>query len=276
MEFLSSPVWQITINAAIGLLTIIVSILIFRMQLKRKSITYEVISDAPVLSIKKEVKGRVQVLFDSKPVSDAHLVILKIWNSGNTHILAEDYIDPIKFDFGKNAEILDAEILETSPNDIKDNRKASLKLDTGSLILEPLFLNSKDSITIKVLLAQTLIIKEIKANGRIVGINQIIKFDKIRNRHPLARTVIYLSYLVLLASVIYLLFSRYENNLNTKIFLIFIIALSALIYIFIYIILLSLLYKFALKIPLSNAIKMVFNKLIELIKFMINETIESN
>jgi len=40
MEFLSNPVWQLTINAAIGLLTILVSILIFRKQLIRKGITH--------------------------------------------------------------------------------------------------------------------------------------------------------------------------------------------------------------------------------------------
>jgi hypothetical protein len=133
MEFLSSTVWQIISNVAIGLITISVSVLLFRKQIKRKGISYQVVSDAPVLSIKEEIKGRVQVLFDTKSVSDARMVILKIWNSGNTDILPSEFVDPIKFSFGEKAEILDAEILETVPINIKD--KISIQLNAGSLIL---------------------------------------------------------------------------------------------------------------------------------------------
>ena len=96
MEFLSNPGWQIAINAAIGLLTIIVSIIIYRRQRNRRSITYEVVSDTPILSLKEEIKGRVQVLFDTKPVGEVRLVILKIWNSGDSPILPNEYIEPIK------------------------------------------------------------------------------------------------------------------------------------------------------------------------------------
>ncbi len=131
MEFLSSPVWQIIINAAIGLITVSVSVLIFRKQIKRKGISYEVVSDAPVLSIREEVKGRVKVLFDTKPVSDARMVILKIWNSGNTDILTNEFVDPIKFNFGEKAEILDAEILETVPINIKDKISVTGQVRSG-------------------------------------------------------------------------------------------------------------------------------------------------
>ncbi len=70
MQSLSNPLWQFTINATIGVLTIIVTIMIYRKQLSRKSITYYVIADTPVLSLKDEVKGRVQISFDNKPVRD--------------------------------------------------------------------------------------------------------------------------------------------------------------------------------------------------------------
>ena len=100
MEFLSNPVWQLMINIAIGLLTIIVSITIYRKQQNRKGITYEIISNTSMLSFRNEVIGRVQILFDKKPIAYARLVILKIWNSGNVAIEPNQYSDPIKVHFG--------------------------------------------------------------------------------------------------------------------------------------------------------------------------------
>lgn len=273
MEFLSNPIWQIIANAAIGLLTIIVSIIIFRKQLNRKSITYEVISDTPILSLKEEIKGRVQVLFDSKPVGDVRFVILKIWNSGNISILPNEYIEPIRIDFGEKAEILDADVLETIPNNIKDKVKASLKLNTEYIILEPFLLNSKDSITLKVLFTRTHIAGETQVNARIVDINQIQNFDRIVYRHPLARTVIYCSYVIFLLSTIYFFFSKYEDNFFVKLFYLFLIVLFALIYVVIMLVILSIVYSIMHRFSPLRSIKIITNKLTELIKYMVYETI---
>lgn len=231
MESLTSPIVQITINAAIGLLTIIVSILIYRKQQSRKGITYEVISDNPILSLKKELKGRVQVLFDAKPIDDARLVIIRIWNSGNVPILPQEYGDPIRFDFGENAEILDADVLETIPSNMTDKAKASLSLEAGGVVLEPILLNSRDSITFKVLLAQMQSTREIKVNARIVGINQILNFDKLTfPRRSFARVAIYFSHLLFVLTIIYFILSIYENRLFIKSMFIFIIVISIIFY----------------------------------------------
>ena len=104
-------------------------------------------SKRQLLSVNEEVKGEVKILYKNKSVSNVRLIILKIWNSGSTPILPQEYIDPIKFEFEENEEILDADVLETVPSNIKDKAKASMKLDTKSVTFEPLLLNSKDSIT---------------------------------------------------------------------------------------------------------------------------------
>ncbi|MGZ6356482.1 MAG: hypothetical protein ACXWOX_18060, partial [Ktedonobacteraceae bacterium] len=78
--------------------------------------------DTYKVSFQKELKDRVQLLFDKKPIENARLVLLKIWNSGNVPIQIDDYDknNPIMFDFGEHAEILDADVLETVPTHIKD------------------------------------------------------------------------------------------------------------------------------------------------------------
>jgi|SRR5450755_3466896 hypothetical protein len=222
MGFLRDPIWQFTINIVVGLIgifiTSIVSVAIFRRQQNRKGITYRIISDTPILSLKEEIKGTIQLLFRTKSVSNARLVILKIWNSENTPILPGDFIDPIRLSFGANSEILDAEMLESVPYHLKDKAKSSLKIETESIVLEPILLNSRNSITLKILIAQTPpLTREFNISAHIVGVDHIHNF----HRFPpiivsLARLFTYFSYILFLLLIIYIFLSKYESDGKLK------------------------------------------------------------
>jgi len=262
---LSSPIW-----AVVAAIATIVAILISIKQQQRKAVSYKVISDTPILSLKEEVKSRVQVLFDAKPVGNTRLVVLKILNSGNIPILPSDYIDSIKLSFGADSEILDAEVLETVPSDMKDKAKAPLKDDIGSVTLEPILLNSKESITLKVLLAQTHLTKEIKVAARIVGVSQIPNVDKLPPIFlPAARTFTYFSYIIFLISIVYLQVSRYEHSFINDLILILSFILYAIIYVFIYTILASIGYSFITRESFFIAIRYMVSKLVDLLRYMI-------
>jgi hypothetical protein len=266
VSVLSSPIW-----AVIAAIATVIAIFISIRQQQRKGISYKVVTDTPLLSLKEEVKGRVQVLFDAKPVGNSRLVVLKIFNSGNVPILPTDYIEPIKLGFGVNTEILDSEVLETVPTDIKDKAKApNTKDDIGGVMLEPLLLNSRDSITLKVLLAQTHLTKEVKVTGRIVGIKQILNVDKLPPIFlPLARTFTYVSYIVFLAIIIYLQFSRYERSFINILISILTIIILALIYIFVYTIIAAIINSIVRKESVVISIKYMVRKIMELGRYMV-------
>jgi hypothetical protein len=78
MDFLRDPIWQF-IGVIVGFITIIVTIVLSQRQQNRKEISYQVISDAFIISIDKEVKDRVKILFDDRPVKDMSLLILRLW-----------------------------------------------------------------------------------------------------------------------------------------------------------------------------------------------------
>jgi hypothetical protein len=103
----SDPGW---IGVLIGILAIIVtvitSIVISQKQRMRKEITFGIISATPVLSVNEEVKSKVLVFYDGKPIRDMLLIVLRLWNSGNVSVLPTDYVETITFDFGTGAEIL--------------------------------------------------------------------------------------------------------------------------------------------------------------------------
>jgi glycerol uptake facilitator-like aquaporin len=178
----------------------------------RKELSYEVITLTPILSVREEVKDRIQVLFNNKNISNVQLAILRVWNSGNIPITSSDYVEPISFGFGEKAEILDADILETIPNFIK----VSIRQVSNNVVLEPILLNSKESIKFKVLLTQPS--DDINLKTRIIGLKRIIRSSKrefsLRTRFVmwLIGTCLLVLVTIILLSVTYVSFS--SNRMN--------------------------------------------------------------
>jgi hypothetical protein len=116
--------------------------------------------------VQEEVKGRVQITFDGKPVHDVRMVILHLLNTGNVPIEESDYVHPIGFTFGEGANILSAEVVETRPPDMK----TSLHIDGRKVHLHPDILNGGDGVELRILLTGS---DEVRPTGRIKGINQV-------------------------------------------------------------------------------------------------------
>lgn len=168
-EIMRDPIWQFIVLAALALATVVVSILLFWMQHRRKALSYEIISRTPLLSVEGEVKGKLQILFDGEPVQDVYLVVARIINTGNLPIVSTDYEDPVNLSFGENSQILTTDSSETNPNSLR----ASTNIEKTKVVLAPVLLNRGDSITIKMLISQ--FDGEIKIDGHIVGVKSIRK-----------------------------------------------------------------------------------------------------
>jgi len=147
----------------IGILTIFVMILIFLLSRKNKTLAYQILSNNPILLKGKEIEGKLQILFNSQPVEDVYLSVVRLINSGNTQIETKDY-DNVYIDFGAGANILTAEVTETKPDKIKVNTQIS----NNKLLLEPLLLNRRNSITLKFIVSH-FTRKKITVEGRISG-----------------------------------------------------------------------------------------------------------
>jgi hypothetical protein len=164
------PAWIAVYVAILAILVAVVStIVVYRKQQSRKEISFGVVSANSLLSVSKEVKSKVQVLYDGNSVSNVRLIKLKIWNSGNQPIEKEDFDNnSIKFDFGPSSEILDIEIKDPVPKNLKITPPKNNK---DNFLLEPFLLNKRESLTIKVLLSST--IEQIIVDTRIRGTEQV-------------------------------------------------------------------------------------------------------
>lgn len=167
MEFLRDPIWQF-VGAVVALVAFVTSVFTLIRQRTNKAISFDVVNVAPLLRIQDEIKDKLQIIFEGRGITEAHLVVLDLYNSGTVPILPQDYFQPVSFDFGdpSETEILNAEILETSPS----NMAVSIARKDSTIELEPVLLNPADSIRLKVLL--TRVCGKIKGKWRIVGIKE--------------------------------------------------------------------------------------------------------
>ncbi|MFZ3064412.1 MAG: hypothetical protein WA277_03895 [Nitrospirota bacterium] len=143
IEFFHDQTWQFIIPTAIAVLAIVVSILIYLKQRQSKLLSYEILTHTPLLSLEEKIKGKLQILFDGKPVEDVNLIEVRIINSGNIPILSTDYEYPVNLGFGEKTKILTAEVFQTNPKSLK----ATVNIEGAKVILRPVLLNSGDSIS---------------------------------------------------------------------------------------------------------------------------------
>ena len=167
LEAFQDPLIQFFSIVFLSALTIGVMVIIFLIQRNKKSISYEILSQTSVLTHSEELKGRLIVQFDGKSVPDVHITILKIINTGNVPITDSDFVKPIEISFGSKNLILSAEVIDTNPTEMD----VPIDTSTECVIINPLLINKRESITLKVLSAQS--DGTVQINGRITGVNGI-------------------------------------------------------------------------------------------------------
>lgn len=109
MDWLRDPIWQF-----IGVIVaILIPLAAFALQRNKKELTYEVISNTPILrSVGTHTTSKIQVTLNNRPVTKARILVVRVKNSGSASTRTSDFDqnNPIAFSFRPKAEILDAEI----------------------------------------------------------------------------------------------------------------------------------------------------------------------
>lgn len=168
LEALRDPFVQFVVGALLTLATLIVGVIGLRAFRNRKGLSYKVIFNRRLLSVQEDLKGRVDISLDGQPVSDVRMTLLVLRNSGNIPIEESDYVRPVGFEFGEEAQILDAELVETKPTGME----VTLDWTTSYVLVVPDILNGGDALALQVLVSGG---GEMTPVGRIVGVDEIIE-----------------------------------------------------------------------------------------------------
>lgn len=94
------------VQSIIAIVAVIVTVIIYLKQRKRKSLGYEVFSFIPLSSVDPSTLGSnqqagLQFTFKGETVPQAHSISIKFTNSGNVPLPKEDYDEPISLSFGE-------------------------------------------------------------------------------------------------------------------------------------------------------------------------------
>lgn len=166
LDLLRDPLWQF-IGAVLAVLALILSFVIYQLQRQRKGVTYEVLSRTHLLTVREELEGKLQVLYEGEPAKSISLLVVKLWNSGNQPILATDYDRPISFCTGKTSRILSADVTDVEPAGLIIKTTVHENLVT----LDSILLNPGDALTLKLLVRDS---NDVACpDARIVGIKAI-------------------------------------------------------------------------------------------------------
>lgn len=202
MHFLTDPGW---IGAIIGALALIITIVLYLAARQKKSLRYELISEYPLININDEVKGKLEVLFNGKPVVKLHLLLVKFTNDGRIPITSGDYERPLTICFKQDSNILSAEYVDPSP----ENLLTQIDVNSQNVIIQPLLMNSGDFFTIKILLSEYS--GGFNVDTRIVGVKNLrIDSSKIRTKRlgvaggsPVLRWVVLVMMILSFSSILF-------------------------------------------------------------------------
>lgn len=174
-----APAW---IGIMLGIIAIAVAIWSamyqVRKQREKKEITYQRISEAPIVTVNNDIASRVEVLLDGKPAKEVRLVVFEVKNVGYSAVKGEDYFEPLIFHFDN--EVVGGEVLKTKPNEfLEPSRLASFLTFKGKAVqLSACPLNPGDAITFSVFIEGE---GQVDVRGRI-NTGEIREFDPIRER----------------------------------------------------------------------------------------------
>lgn len=194
---LRDPIWQFW-GAVIGVISTLVAtavaIAVVWYQRSKKNLSYEVLSAIPLYTVAGDLEGRVQVFVDGQPVESPRVLVLKIYNSGNVPIVPTDYVRPVSVVFPNPTRPVGAEVMATVP----ENLGVSLTTNDRTVNMDQILLNKGDSVTMKLILAQST--GEFSVNGRIVGVRHIAERKASFWKSPWAAGAIF--FLGLFAAVV--------------------------------------------------------------------------
>ena len=168
LELLRDPLWQF-VGVLLAIVALAVSFIIYSLQRQRKTLSFEVVSRNQLLTVGEELEGKLQVLYEGHPAKDICLIVLKLFNSGNVPVATADYERPISFCTGAGSKILSAAVTEREPEALS----VETEVDQIRIVVQPVLLNAKDSITLKLLVSD--FSGSVVADARIVGVKAITR-----------------------------------------------------------------------------------------------------
>lgn len=192
-DILRDSIWQF-IGVVVSIIALAVSIYVIFSQSQKRSLAYRIAAETNLLQVSEEIRHKVKILYEDTPLKNVYFMRLSIINNGNVEIRASNFERPLSFGFGINARIISAETVQVEP----ENLDPIVSIFPGKVVLEPLLLNSKDVISIKLLIAEYS--GEVWADARVAGVKRLTKLKTAPSFEP--TIIVVVNYLLMIACIV--------------------------------------------------------------------------
>lgn len=148
-EIFRDQIWNF-IGVFIAVISLLITIILYFFARNKKGLSYEIISQTPLLTSKEKHEGKIKVMYNETEVSDVKFLKIKVINTGNSGITASEYERPLRFIFATETKILSSEVVESNPETLT----TELTISSNEIIVSPVLMNGKDSFTFKTILSE--------------------------------------------------------------------------------------------------------------------------
>lgn len=172
-EIIRDPMWQF-LGVIAAIIIGFVSIFLYLRDRNCKALSYKIVSNTSLVDVKEEIKEKLKIFYDEKPVLQLYLSLIRIVNSGNVPILVSDFTCPVTLTFAEKVQIVSTGIVEKHPKLLD----ATVSFSDNKAVLSPALLNGGDSLTIKILSSGAA--SMVTVDGRILGIGEIKASTRVK------------------------------------------------------------------------------------------------
>ena len=152
----------------------------------QKGFSYRELSESALIPNKKQAHGKIEILFEGKPVENVRVFEMEMRNSGGKELESKDFYKPVRIVFRDGTEILKAEVTSAS-----SEFDPEFEILGSDVTLKPVPMNPGDYLTVKVLIiADKKVDAEVR--GKIIGVTRLTAYEPVvKRRRKLIRFMNY-------------------------------------------------------------------------------------
>lgn len=187
---------------------------VYRAQRTRRELSFGVLSTSALLTIHNSLSSRAQVTLDGVPVTDAHLIVFALKNSGNAPVRPVDFQKPALFRFEAKSRVLSVEIAKRIPNNIE----AEVSFDENSATLAPMLLNPGEYLVLQALVSgrDPTVTCDLRVEG-ISALRQVRRGAPAESKDIYARTGGMLLRLPFQAAILWFIVNLFDAVFHAKV-----------------------------------------------------------
>lgn len=140
--FQANDWWLSSSGWLIGVIGVVLAVVAWVRPYRSKMLAWDVISNTPIAAVPTGAGHELEITYSGRPVKSAHLLVVRLQNTGREAVEVDDYAQLVRFEFSDRSELLTHNVVgESAPLD------PTFRVDTQHprrVELNPLLLNPGD------------------------------------------------------------------------------------------------------------------------------------